>query len=76
MTLSEDQKTGALEPGSTCRLEVKTTLDSACLGAEPSPRHAAPPARRSDTQVQQGAKWRNTCFPGAWGPVGKTRIGR
>lgn len=35
-------------------------------------RHAAPPARRSDTQVQQGAKWRNTCFPGAWGPVGKT----
>lgn len=44
------------------------------LASEQSPalRHAAPPARRSDTQVQQGAKWRNICFLGAWGPAGKT----
>lgn len=44
------------------------------LVSEQSPalQHAAPPARRSDTQVQQGAKWRNTCFLGAWGPEEKT----
>ena len=73
MTLSEDQKTEGLEPGERMQARGQGQALSVLVSEQsPALRHAASPARHSDTQVQQGAKWRNTCFLGAWGPSGKT----